>query len=315
MAATWTERRRGDSPHGRRIRALAVAPGLIGLVACAALCCPPIAAASTKYSVVPAKIEAVPYGSSSFQESNIYPSPVSGSPVVVLVHGGGWRKDAWLGVVEPQAKSLQGQGFTVYEINYRHDTTTTTAFPMEPNDVIAATRFAISTASSYGGDPSKVVMVGGSAGAQLSALAAGQIDAETPGAVDGVVTLSTAGANFLTLRPLIEQELMINESFEISVERALGWYLSKGGSFPQAYAERWSPTLHPPAGATCPRFLLFNSEEEFIPLSQAEEMQQSLTSAGCSSSLTVVPGNEHGFMYFHVVKPQVFNFIRAVTGS
>jgi acetyl esterase/lipase len=308
MAAACTESRSASWRFGLRGRASL----LVGALAtCAALAASPTAGATT---TMPATVENVPYGSSSFQAVNIYPSPNPGSPVVEVIHGGGWRGSAWLGVDELQSKSLQAQGFTVYEVNYRHDTTTTLAFPMEPEDVLAATRFAISTASSYNGDPQKLVMIGGSAGGQLAAIVAGQINAETPDAVEGVTTLSAAGANFLTLRPMIEKSTMMSESFEYSVERALGWHAAVT-PFPQAYAERWSPTLHPPSWSVCPRWQLFNSELEFIPLSQAEAMQQSLVNAGCVSTLTVVPGSEHGFGYFHVVKSQIFDFVRAVAAE
>lgn len=312
MAAERTERTRADWRLGGRMVVAAVAVGamLAGLGATAGA-----ASALTKTTIaLPARVDDVPYGTASYlQAADIYPSPYPGSPVVVLVHGGGWRYNAYLGYLEDQAKSLQSQGFTVYEINYRKDSSTTPAFPMEPNDVVAAARWAMSTASSYNGDPSKTVMIGGSAGGQLVAVAASQIDTETPGAIRGVVTLSAAGENFLALRPMIEAEAFTRELFETSVEMALHWNSNVSGSFPQAYAERWSPTLNPPNAAVCPRWMLFNSEAELIPLPQAEEMEQSLVAAGCSSSLTVVPGSYHAFAYFHIVKPQVYKFIREVT--
>ena len=271
-------------------------------------------AAGAETTPMPARVEDVQYGSSPMQAANIYPAAAPNSPVVVLVHGGGWRLSAWLGYLELQAKSLQSNGFTVYEINYRQDTRTTPAFPMEPSDVVAATRWAISTASAYNGDPQRTFLVGGSAGAQLAALAAVQIDSETPGAVPAVVLLSTAGANFVTLKPLIETSALSSENFETSVERALAWNETAGAPFPQAYAERYSPVLHPPYRPDCPKWMLFNSAEELIPLAQAEELQRSLVSAGCSSSLTVVPGSYHAFAYFHIVKPQVYAFLKSVAG-
>ena len=312
MGAARTERTHAGRHLRRRMLVLGLATAALSV---AALAGGAVSASATTTLAMPPRLEDVPYaGASSYQAANIYPSPYAGSPVVVLVHGGGWRSNAFLGYLELEARALQSQGFTVYEINYRQDTKTSPAFPMEPNDVVTATRWAIDTASSHNGDPNKLVLVGGSAGGQLVAVAATQIDTESPGAVDGVVTLSAAGANFLTLQPLVEAEALARESFEISIERALAWRQSVGGSFPQAYAERWSPTLHPPTvAADCPQWLLFNSEAELIPLAQAEEMHQSLVEAGCSASLTVVPGDNHAFAYFHIVKPQVFAFIRAVT--
>jgi hypothetical protein len=56
--------------------------------------------------------------------------------------------------------------------------------------------------------------------------------------------------------------------------------------------------------------LLFNSAEEFIPLSQSQEMNSALLSANCRSSLTVVPGSTHAFGYFDRVESSIFNFIK-----
>lgn len=285
------------------------------LVAMAVLVLASSAGAATTVEAPP-KVEDVKYGTASpLQAANIYPSPYAQSPVVVLVHGGGWRFNAYLRYLEPEAKSLQKQGFTVYEINYRQDSKTVTAFPLEPSDVVTATRWAMSTATSYNGDPGKTFMIGGSAGGQLVAMAASQIDTETPHAIAGVVTLSAAGANFLTLKPMIEAEAFPSENFEVSVERALGWHPALGQAFPQAYAERWSPTLRTPPSEDCPQWMLFNSAEELIPVSQAEEMQNSLVADGCSSTLTIVPGTVHAFAYFHEVKPQVFAWIKSIAAT
>ncbi len=56
--------------------------------------------------------------------------------------------------------------------------------------------------------------------------------------------------------------------------------------------------------------MLFNSAEEFIPLSQSQEMNSALLSANCRSSLTVVPGSKHAFGYFDRVESSIFNFIK-----
>lgn len=249
----------------------------------------------------------VPYGASESQWMNIYPSAVPGSPTVVFVHGGGWRLQGYnLSRWELESKAMQAEGFSVFEIAYRQDTRETPAFPMEPEDVEAATRWVYAHAASYNGSPAKLVLVGGSAGGQLAAVAAEQLSATSPGIVKGVVTLS-APFNFVTLAPQLEANTYTNDGFTTSVHRALGW--AEGTPFPQAFAEQWSPALHAPA-ANCPAWLIYNSENEFIPLSQAREMYANLTHAGCQARLVVVPGEEHAFLYWHRYKETTFAFIR-----
>jgi acetyl esterase/lipase len=254
------------------------------------------------------------YGPRYRENLDVYASHTSRSPAVVLVHGGGWRTYDALSKFEGESLALQQQGFTVFTINYDQDTTTTPAFPLEPEDVVAATRWAIANAASFNADPANLFLLGGSAGGQLVAIVAQQLDAATPGTVKGVISLS-GPENFRSLMALIEAKVVTNEEFVTSVYRALGREL-EGPSYvfaktfeQEAYEARWSPALDV-VGANCPRWLLFNSQTELIPLSQAQEMSSRLTQAGCSSSLHVVPGSRHAFGYWKEAAPLVFGFIR-----
>jgi acetyl esterase/lipase len=294
--------------RGRALLALALTICSLGVLALAAS--PPAlavwtaTATSDPYGTV---YEYVPYGPSPNEVADIYVSPVPNSPTVILVHGGGWRQQGPLGRLHLPAMALQQQGFTVFEINYDQDSLTTPAFSLEPDDVIEATRWAIGNGARYNANPAKVVLLGGSAGGQLVALAAERLDAVSPGTVDGVVTLS-APTNFLTLLPLLEANSITNESFETSVYRALGIKDETPTPADLAFAAEWSPALHAPV-ASCPRWFMFSSEKDFVPISQSQEMTGNLVAAGCRAKLGVVPGGEHSFDYFRYVKPAIFNFI------
>ncbi len=251
--------------------------------------------------------ESLSYGPSANEVANVYPSATPNSPIVVLVHGGGWRKQGALGKFELPSKSLQAAGFTVVEINYDQDSRTVPAFPLEPNEVASAARWAISHAASFSGDPSELFLLGGSAGANLVDLVGEELNAAAPGTVRAVVSLS-APTNFVNLMPMLEENTITNEDFNLSVHRALG--IGEEAPLPVSYAERWSPSLQVSA-KTCPAFLIFNSAEELIPLSQAQDLYGKLSSARCNATLNVVPGTEHAFLYFHRVKSQVIAFLRA----
>jgi acetyl esterase/lipase len=260
--------------------------------------------------------EHLKYGPRQRQFLDAYVSATPGAPVVMLVHGGGWRALYGPLLFESESVSLQQQGITVFAIQYDVDSSTMPAFPLEPNDVELAAHWAIANARSYNGNPADLTLLGGSAGGQLVAAAAERLDAAQPGAVRGVVSLS--GPTDLTaLTAMTEAGLLTNENFITSVRQAVARNTETGVPYlytepwqQEAYENAWSPALTP--GPNCPRWLLFNSESELIPLSQANELQEGLTQAGCESTLHVFAGTRHAFAYWKAALPQIISFVRSL---
>jgi acetyl esterase/lipase len=245
------------------------------------------------------------YGPSRAELLDVYASGVPNSTTIVLVHGGGWRKQRDLRKLEAEALSLQRAGLTVFNINYDQDSNTVPAFPLESDDVAEATRWAAAHAASFNGSPGEAVLIGGSAGGQLVAIAAERMAVSDPGLVRGVISLS-GPMNFVSLWPKIENSTIESENFRLSVELALG--MRRTHAFPTAYAEEWSPTMHVPT-SNCPSWLIIHSQSEGIPVSQAEEMHGALRQAGCQSTLDVLPGSEHSFAYWTRVRQDIGRFI------
>jgi acetyl esterase/lipase len=224
-----------------------------------------------------------------------------------------------LSYLKRQAMSLQAQGFSVFSINYRQDTASKPAFPLEPDDVIMATQWAIAHAAAYDANPANVVLVGGSAGGNLAELAAEQLDAAQPGTIKAVVSLS-GPTDFETLIPLVEDGTIHNRNFITSIYRAIGGDEEEGFfggegdegeevALTQALMREGSPAMHIPSKANCPDWLLFSSEEDLVPLPQAQEMYGDLLGAGCKATLQVVPGSQHAFAYWNHVDDAVFSFV------
>jgi acetyl esterase/lipase len=300
------QRRRLRLPAGRLA---AVVAGILSITALAGSS-QALATISSPYGPV---YERLSYGPRLRQLVDVFVSPTPNATTVILVHGGGWREYFALSQYAPESMALQQQGFTVFDINYRQDSETTAAFPLEPSDVMTATQWAIANAASFNANPGNVILLGGSAGGNLVALAAEQLDATAPGTVRAVVSLS-GPMNFMSLLSLIERGMVTNEDFIFSVNQALGRdpgsTIFKSRSEVEAYPATWSPALHVPA-RNCPAWLLFNSEAELIPLSQAQEMNADLLKAGCRSTLDVLPGSGHSFAYFRQVDRTIFSFIKA----
>lgn len=115
----------------------------------------------------------VAYGGDKAQTFDVYrPKAAKDAPIVVMAHGGGWRigDKAMSRVVDNKVRWLCGQGVIFVSINYRMLPQTGVA--EQAADVARAIAAVQAKARSWGGDPSKVVLMGHSAGAHLVALLA-----------------------------------------------------------------------------------------------------------------------------------------------
>jgi len=145
----------------------------------------------------------IPYGSDEEQRFDVYaPDQARHAPVILLVHGGGWRwgdKDARR-VLENKLAHWLPRGFAIVTVNYR---LLPKARPLEQaQDVARALATAQEMAVSWGGDRQKFILMGHSAGAHLVALLTAKPSlAAAVGAKPwlGSVLLDTAALNLPSL--------------------------------------------------------------------------------------------------------------------
>ncbi|HYE46983.1 MAG TPA: alpha/beta hydrolase [Caulobacter sp.] len=96
-------------------------------------------------------------------------SAAAGAPVALFVYGGGWSSGSrteyrWAG------KMLAAQGFITVVADYR--LAPQARFPAFIEDLAQAVRWAVDHTPEHGGDPSRIVLVGHSAGAYNAAMVA-----------------------------------------------------------------------------------------------------------------------------------------------
>lgn len=168
------------------------------------------AAAPAALSAGVQRIADVPYGADPAQRMDVYvpTSPTTGTnslvasavraPVIFMVHGGGWRHgDKAMGrVVQEKVNRWVPKGFILISINYRMLPDAPVA--VQERDVQAALMAAQQRAGTWGGDPSRFILMGHSAGAHLVAL----LNASAPQALRegawpwlGTVSLDSAMMN------------------------------------------------------------------------------------------------------------------------
>lgn len=114
----------------------------------------------------------IAYGSDEAQRFDVYiPNNIQrNAPVILMVHGGGWRRgDKGMSrMVENKAKRWLPKGIIFVSINYRM---LPSANPLvQANDVALAIAKAQTLATNWGGDAKRFVVMGHSAGAHLVAL-------------------------------------------------------------------------------------------------------------------------------------------------
>lgn len=117
-------------------------------------------------------IRDVAYGRDNAQRFDVYlpRRGVQNAPVILMVHGGGWYRGdkAMRSVVANKVAHWVPQGYIFISTNYRM---LPDADPVEQaEDIRRALIAAQRQAASWGGDPSKFILMGHSAGAHLVAL-------------------------------------------------------------------------------------------------------------------------------------------------
>ena len=113
----------------------------------------------------------VAYGSDERQKMDVYvPQGAHDAPVILMVHGGGWRRGnkELPGVVQNKINYFLPRGYIFISTNYR---LVPEVNPVtEAEDVAHALAYAQQHAREWGADPSKFVLMGHSAGAHLVVL-------------------------------------------------------------------------------------------------------------------------------------------------
>ena len=204
-------------------------------------------------------------------------------PVVVLVHGGFWRQEYDLGLMDPVAASLQDAGYAVWNIEYRR-VDGEGGYPQTFDDVAAAVDH-LAALGDERLDLDRVAVVGHSAGGHLAVWIASRHAlpddaAWARPAVRPVVALPQAGV--LDLVGCVREDL------------GVGACQGLLGGDPEQQPARYalaSPTELVPIGL--PVIAVHGRRDPIVPLSQSETYVDAAVGAGDPAELVVVDDADH----------------------
>lgn len=143
------------------------------------------------------------YGPDPVQTMDVYLPPApQRAPILVMVHGGGWRlgDKTSPGVVENKLKHWLPQGFIVVSVNYR--LLPKAKVETQAQDVARALAYIQNRAAGWGGDGDRVILMGHSAGAHLVALLSadpGQVTDQGGRRWTGTVVIDSAALDLVAI--------------------------------------------------------------------------------------------------------------------
>ncbi len=217
-------------------------------------------------------------------------------PVVIWIHGGGWRSGS-KGSAGP-ARPLTGQGYAVVDVEYR--LSGEAIFPAQIQDCKAAVRWVRANAKKYNLDADHIGVWGSSAGGHLAALlgTAGDVDDFETEANAGYSSRVQAVCDWFgpTDLLLMNKQAIAGSTLDHDAPDSPESKLVGGPIQQQPFtslAQKANPIQY--VSKDDPPFLIVHGDNDrLVSYRQSELLQAALTKAGVPSKLQIEPGADHG---------------------
>jgi arylformamidase len=216
-------------------------------------------------------------------------------PVVVMIHGGGWRAGDKGSESHGRQKAsfFTGHGFVYVSVNYR--LSPEVQHPAHVEDVAKALSWIFESIGSYGGDPNQIFLMGHSAGAHLAALVTADKAylsslGKSPAMLSGVILLDSAGYD---IRRLLE------DFSDGPLPRPL--YEGAFGKDRQTWIQA-SPIQYVQRGEVLPPFLVFYTERE-ISKTISKEFVEALHKAQIPAAGVLAKAKSHRTLNQDIGRP------------
>jgi len=232
-----------------------------------------------------------------------------GLAAAILVHGGGWRRGSRASM-HRHARRLAERGIVAVTPEYR--LTDEAPWPAHLEDVKACLRWVRSHASRLGGHPDRIALVGFSAGAHLSLMAAGTPGdprfSGSGGSGEASEVVNAVAAFFppIRIQPGAERD---NGELPASAGESLAPGLDAAGAREASPIEYVGPGFPP-------TLALHGTADEVVSCRTSLQLFEALEAAGVEADLRLYAGQRHEFVHIEAMSElamaDVATFLRRV---
>jgi acetyl esterase len=242
--------------------------------------------------------EGIVYGAADGQQLTMdyyAPKGAGPHPIAIIIHGGGYQRgNSKSGSEAYCADFLSPAGYAVFSINYR--LAPKYPYPYMVYDVERAIRFLRHKASrSPDLQANRIALIGGSAGGFLSNMV-GLLN--LPGDLSAADPVDRESAQVQAVVTLFAQSSFATVPLNADVHALLDPLIKEKGE--AAALKEASPITYVHKGD--PPFLqILGDKDEYIPFSEATNLDAALRKVGVSSEIIRIPGGMHGTGRWHTL--------------
>ena len=235
------------------------------------------------------------------------PDGAEGLPIVVIIHGGGWRANTE-DIMRGMAREIVKTGrYVVFSVDYRWvdkgdgDETGNTMADLV-DDVFGAVAHIQEHATQYGADPTRIAVTGDSAGGHLSAVVATMPDkigdggfGKKPGVFEFMPSYVPEGKSVAQVRREIMDAVQVAAP-SYGVFATLR-HFSEDPAADEAWSAAVSPINHIPAAdeRRIPQYLVRGTEDPLIKDEMVRGFAEALEAKGQTAEYVQVEGASHAF--------------------
>ena len=219
-----------------------------------------------------------------YRPSGFDPTSDEPRPLVVWIHGGGWRNGSKANALPLRQRYVE-DGYLLASVGYR--LTDVAGFPAQTDDCLAALRFLREHADEYGIAADRIAVWGASAGGHLAAMM-GVMEADSEGRehVQPAAVVDYFGPSDLLAFADFSDRVRGPNSPEALLLR--GPVLQNREKAAEA-----SPVTHVDADDP-PMLMVHGDRDPLVPLRQSERLQERLAEVGVEARLVEIRGGGHG---------------------